>query len=123
MEDPPDESLKAVTGANYLNASFVDVSDKYLSKITVFLYLLAWQGYRRCNAFIVAQSPLKETVNDFWKMIWEQNCYSVVMLTPLKEEEKVRQLTHIYSEIVISCLCRRYVISIGQHQAVHSTIQ
>ena len=52
----------------------------------------AWQGYRRCDAFIVTQAPLKATVNDFWKMIWEQNCYSIVNLTPLEEEGKVRQL-------------------------------
>jgi netrin-G3 ligand len=66
--------VNTADSANYINASFVD-------------------GYRRRDAFIVTQSPLVNTVNDFWKMIWEQNCYCIVMLTPLEEEGKVRQVT------------------------------
>lgn len=37
--------------------------------------------------------PKQETVNDFWRMIWEQKCATIVMLTNLKErkEEKCYQ--------------------------------
>lgn len=37
--------------------------------------------------------PKQETVNDFWKMVWEQKSATIVMLTNLKErkEEKCYQ--------------------------------
>lgn len=42
------------------------------------------------NAFIVTQGPLENTIEDFWEMIWEYKSHAIVMLTPLKENEKVR---------------------------------
>ena len=33
--------------------------------------------------------PKQETVNDFWRMIWEQKCATIVMLTNLKERKEV----------------------------------
>jgi protein tyrosine phosphatase len=69
--------LKTADSANssYINASFVD-------------------GFRRRDAYIVTQSPLRETVNDFWQMIWEQSSNAIVMLTPLEEEGK--EMCHQY---------------------------
>ena len=36
------------------------------------------------NAFIATQGPLEETVQDFWRMLWEQNVNTVVMLTQVR---------------------------------------
>ena len=47
------------------------------------------QGYKQKKPFIVAQSPMKNTSRDFWKMIVERNCSAVVMLCGLEEDGKV----------------------------------
>ncbi|KAF3841980.1 hypothetical protein F7725_023931 [Dissostichus mawsoni] len=56
---------------DYINASFID-------------------GYRQKDYFIATQGPLSHTVEDFWRMVWEWRCHSIVMLTELKEREQVQ---------------------------------
>uniref|UniRef100_A0A3B5LC70 Tyrosine-protein phosphatase non-receptor type 20 n=1 Tax=Xiphophorus couchianus TaxID=32473 RepID=A0A3B5LC70_9TELE len=38
--------------------------------------------------FIATQGPLPHTVEDFWRMVWEWKCHSIVMLTELQEREQ-----------------------------------
>ena len=49
------------------------------------------QGYRYKRAYIATQGPLPETTEDFWRMLWENNCNIVVMLTKLREVGRVSQ--------------------------------
>jgi protein tyrosine phosphatase len=56
-----------VSGAEYINASFLD-------------------GYKQRNAYIATQAPLRNTVNDFWRMMWEYQCGCIVMLCELEED-------------------------------------
>lgn len=62
--------LKGIEGSDYINASFVD-------------------GYRQRSTYIATQGPLPDTVDDFWRMIWEHNSTIIVMLTKLKEMGRV----------------------------------
>lgn len=66
--------IRNVEGSDYINASFID-------------------GYRYRNAYIATQGPLADTVDDFWRMLWEHNSTIIVMLTKLKEmgREKCHQ--------------------------------
>uniref|UniRef100_A0A914VU68 protein-tyrosine-phosphatase n=1 Tax=Plectus sambesii TaxID=2011161 RepID=A0A914VU68_9BILA len=68
---PPLSSL-ADPSVNYINAN----------------YIRGYDGAPR--AFIATQGPLPNTINDFWAMIWQEKCPCVVMMTKLKEKNKVK---------------------------------
>uniref|UniRef100_A0A8C1RVB2 protein-tyrosine-phosphatase n=1 Tax=Cyprinus carpio TaxID=7962 RepID=A0A8C1RVB2_CYPCA len=68
------QPIRGVEGSDYVNGSFID-------------------GYRQQRAYIGTQGPLAETVEDYWRMLWEHNSTIVVMLTKLREmgREKCHQ--------------------------------
>ncbi|KPP70475.1 receptor-type tyrosine-protein phosphatase eta-like, partial [Scleropages formosus] len=47
-------------------------------------------GYNSRKEFIAAQGPLPSTVNEFWRMIWEKNVRTLVMLTRCNEQGRVK---------------------------------
>uniref|UniRef100_A0A672SD95 protein-tyrosine-phosphatase n=1 Tax=Sinocyclocheilus grahami TaxID=75366 RepID=A0A672SD95_SINGR len=65
---------------DYINASFID-------------------GYRQKDYFIATQGPLAHTVDDFWRMVWEWKCHSIVMLTELQERDQVHINLTIHSYV------------------------
>lgn len=47
-------------------------------------------GYKERKKFICAQGPMESTIDDFWRMIWEQHLEIIVMLTNLEEYNKAK---------------------------------
>lgn len=64
-------TVNSIIGSDYINANFV-------------------LGYKERKKFICAQGPMDGTVNDFWRMIWEQHLEIIVMLTNLEEYNKTK---------------------------------
>ncbi|NXK84836.1 PTPRV phosphatase, partial [Amazona guildingii] len=46
-------------------------------------------GYTSRQEFIATQGPLKKTIEDFWRLVWEQNVCNIIMLTVCMENGRV----------------------------------
>uniref|UniRef100_F6TAZ7 Receptor-type tyrosine-protein phosphatase V n=1 Tax=Monodelphis domestica TaxID=13616 RepID=F6TAZ7_MONDO len=46
-------------------------------------------GYTQPQEFIATQGPLKKTLEDFWRLVWEQKVHTIVMLTVGMENGRV----------------------------------
>ncbi|XP_051854607.1 receptor-type tyrosine-protein phosphatase V-like [Antechinus flavipes] len=46
-------------------------------------------GYSRSQEFIATQGPMKKTLKDFWRLVWEQQVHTIVMLTVGMENGRV----------------------------------
>ncbi|XP_051544364.1 receptor-type tyrosine-protein phosphatase O-like isoform X1 [Myxocyprinus asiaticus] len=64
-------SLHNDEGSDYINANYIP-------------------GYNSPHEFIATQGPLPETRNDFWKMVLQQKCHVIVMLTQCNERRRVK---------------------------------
>ncbi|XP_071811265.1 receptor-type tyrosine-protein phosphatase kappa-like [Apostichopus japonicus] len=80
--------------SDYINASYID-------------------GYKAPKMFIASHGPNKDSVVDFWRMVWQENVSTIVMLTPLVEKEKFLSQKKclkywpdqemIYGEFLVKC--------------------
>lgn len=57
-----------------------------------YLFFINYQGYLKGKAFIATQGPLPDTTDDFWRMVWEHKCASIIMLANEREGSKVSEL-------------------------------
>nr|XP_020745233.1 receptor-type tyrosine-protein phosphatase H [Odocoileus virginianus texanus] len=67
----PLRALLGQPGSEYINASFIP-------------------GLWSSQEFIAAQGPLPQTVGDFWRLVWEQQSHTLVMLTNCVESGRVK---------------------------------
>ncbi|XP_066094736.1 receptor-type tyrosine-protein phosphatase C isoform X2 [Saccopteryx bilineata] len=91
-------------GSNYINASYID-------------------GFKEPRKYIAAQGPRDETVDDFWRMIWEQKATVIVMVTRCEEGNRnkcaeywpcMEEGTREYGDVIVKIsehkTCPDYVI-------------
>ena len=81
----------SATSSDYNNASFVDVHCIFrLAWLKYLSLLFFFQGYRQRGGYIATQAPMENTVNDFWRMIWDYQSRAIVMLCRMKEDGKAK---------------------------------
>ncbi|TRY59146.1 hypothetical protein DNTS_032399, partial [Danionella cerebrum] len=84
---PPDRCLPFLItidgeSSNYINAALMD-------------------SYRQPAAFIVTQHPLPNTVKDFWRLVYDYGCTSIVMLNEIDLAQVKLNITSTFHKISI----------------------
>lgn len=72
------------------------------------------QAYNMNNAYIATQGPKPNTVNDFWRMIWQENVKYIVIVANVEENGKVKKICFVsirhiklklYFKVFINIIC------------------
>uniref|UniRef100_UPI00398ED632 receptor-type tyrosine-protein phosphatase U isoform X4 n=1 Tax=Pristiophorus japonicus TaxID=55135 RepID=UPI00398ED632 len=89
--------------SDYVNASYLDIQVNN-------------EGYYKAHHFIATQGPKQEMVYDFWRMVWQERCSSIVMITKLVEVGREQ-------ETLPQCVCGELITepveSVGCHRSVY----
>uniref|UniRef100_A0A8C1UBZ0 protein-tyrosine-phosphatase n=1 Tax=Cyprinus carpio TaxID=7962 RepID=A0A8C1UBZ0_CYPCA len=84
--------------SDYINANYIDHWLPFIEYVCVYLCVCVFAG------------PKQETVYDFWRMVWQENCFSIVMITKLVEVGRVKcckywpDESEMYGDIKITLL-------------------
>uniref|UniRef100_A0A8C1J399 protein-tyrosine-phosphatase n=1 Tax=Cyprinus carpio TaxID=7962 RepID=A0A8C1J399_CYPCA len=84
-------SLLADPNSDYVNANYIDVTHFSLS-------------------LSLPAGPKQDMIYDFWRMVWQENCYSIVMITKLVEVGRMKCCKYwpddseLYGDIKITLL-------------------
>ncbi|XP_071224252.1 receptor-type tyrosine-protein phosphatase U-like isoform X4 [Salvelinus alpinus] len=114
-------SLLADPNSDYGNANYIDLLLKLrLSRMiscgnqrycrVTYDIRINREGYQRSNHFIATQGPKQEMIYDFWRMVWQENCFSIVMITKLVEVGRMKcckywpEDSELYGDIKITLL-------------------
>ncbi|XP_008828618.1 receptor-type tyrosine-protein phosphatase C [Nannospalax galili] len=83
--------------STYINASYID-------------------GFKEPRKYIAAQGPRDETVDDFWRMIWEQKATVIVMVTRCEEGNRNKCAEYWPSMEEGTRAFRDVVVKINEHK-------
>uniref|UniRef100_A0AAX7SM85 protein-tyrosine-phosphatase n=1 Tax=Astatotilapia calliptera TaxID=8154 RepID=A0AAX7SM85_ASTCA len=89
--------------SDYINANYIDVSLMAGFDAAVFVSFSVISS-------LFPLGPKQETLYDFWRMVWQENCFSIVMITKLVEVGRVKcckywpEDTEMYGDIKITLL-------------------
>ncbi|XP_067928931.1 receptor-type tyrosine-protein phosphatase kappa-like [Watersipora subatra] len=97
-------STDAEEDTDYINASYIYDSSSPASE----------------PRYIAAQGPLPSTINDFWKMIWQERVKCIVMLTDMYSYNKVDCVKYWHDTYT---LCGNiHITTKSCHETLHYTI-
>ena len=63
------------------------INDDYTTDYINASYIYSFRSSR--SMYIAAQGPLHSTINDFWRMVWQEQSHCIVMLTDIFSYSKV----------------------------------
>lgn len=107
------QKLKNDPDSDYINASYID-------------------GYNHPKAYISTQGPLDKTINDFWRMIWQESITKIIMAANIIENGKKKceiywpEATKRYGDILVSLQSEQVFVdfiirTFKVHKAGHSS--
>lgn len=72
----------------------------YISNMKNISVIFVSQAYKSKRSFIATQMPLKDTVVDFWRLLYEQQVSTIVMLNQLGSD-KPKEVQHVNIKIYL----------------------
>lgn len=70
-----------------------------------FIYCLFVWGFFSDISSLFPPGPKQETLYDFWRMVWQENCFSIVMITKLVEVGRVSDVQSLHLSLVVNTQC------------------